>query len=73
MFGKHYDTRVSQNFVHTYTRVPYLDTEIFNIEVQGLKESRRTRDRTCRVIESIDFFRFHRPRTNKGEIRTLIR
>ena len=43
MFGKHYDTRVSPNFVHTYSRVPYLDTEIFNIEVEGLKQSRRTR------------------------------
>ena len=31
MFGKYYDRRVTPTFVRTYSRVPYLDTEIFNI------------------------------------------
>jgi hypothetical protein len=31
MFGT-YDQRVHKHFVHTYTRVPYLDTQIFDIE-----------------------------------------
>lgn len=54
MFGKHYDTRPQKNFIHIYTRVPYLDTEIFNIEVNGLRESRRTRQRTERAVESLE-------------------
>ena len=54
MFGRHYETRAMKNFTHIYTRVPYLDTEIFNIEVAGLRESRRTRDRTSRAVESIE-------------------
>jgi hypothetical protein len=37
MFGKHYDTRVHRHFVHTYSKVPYLDTEIFNIQNASLK------------------------------------
>lgn len=31
MYGKYADRRVYQHFVHTYSRVPYLDYEIFNI------------------------------------------
>lgn len=31
MFGREYDTRVSPHFVKIYSKVPYLDTEIFNI------------------------------------------
>ena len=54
MFGRHYDTRQQKNFIHIYTRVPYLDTEIFNIEVANLRESRRTRHRTSRAVESIE-------------------
>ena len=33
MFGKYYDKRVAPIFVKNYSRVPYLDTEIFNIEI----------------------------------------
>ena len=54
MFGHYYDTRPQKNFTHIYTRVPYLDTEIFNIEVAGLRESRRTRTRTTRAVDSIE-------------------
>ena len=54
MFGHHYDTKAQKNFIHIYTRVPYLDSEIFNIEVNSLRESRRTRGRTTKVVESIE-------------------
>lgn len=54
MFGHYYDTRPQKNFVPIYTRVPYLDTEIFNIEAEGLRCSRRARACTTRVIDSIE-------------------
>lgn len=41
MFGKYVDQRVYQHFVHTYSRVPYLDREIFNVETDALRLSRR--------------------------------
>lgn len=53
MFGRHYETRPHEHLVHIYSRVPYLDTQIFNIEVQGLRESRKTRNRTTRAIEGL--------------------
>jgi hypothetical protein len=31
MHGKYHDPRVYQHFAHTYSRVPYLDHELFNI------------------------------------------
>lgn len=31
MSGKYVDLRVYEHFVKTYSRVPYLDREIFNI------------------------------------------
>lgn len=31
MHGKYADRRVYKHYVHTYSRVPYLDHEIFNI------------------------------------------
>lgn len=37
MFGRHYDTRVEPHFVKIYSKVPYLDTEIFNIQAEGLR------------------------------------
>ncbi len=37
MFGRHYDTRVEKHFVPIYSKVPYLDTQIYNIEVEGLR------------------------------------
>jgi hypothetical protein len=46
MFGKHYDNRVHPHFVHTYTRVPYLDSQIFDLETHALKLSRKTKIRT---------------------------
>lgn len=41
MQGKYHDIRVYQHFVHTHSRVPYLDYEIHNIENSALRESRR--------------------------------
>ena len=37
MFGTYYDQRVHKHFVHTYSRVPYLDTQIFDIETENLR------------------------------------
>ena len=37
MHGKYHDARVYQHFVHTYSRVPYLDHEIFNCETKALR------------------------------------
>ena len=54
MFGHHYDTRAQKNFIHIYTRVPYLDSEIFNIEVTNLRESRRTRARTTKAVDCLE-------------------
>jgi hypothetical protein len=41
MFGKYVDQRPYQHFVHTYSRVPYLDREIFNVSTDALRLSRR--------------------------------
>ena len=46
MFGKYFDSRTHQHFVHTYSRVPYLDTQIFDLETSMLRESRRIKNRT---------------------------
>ena len=32
MLGTYYDYRVHKHFIHTYSKVPYLDTQIFDIE-----------------------------------------
>jgi len=32
MHGKYHDTRAYQHLVHTYSRVPYQDNEIFNLQ-----------------------------------------
>lgn len=45
MHGKYHDQRVYQHFVHTYTRVPYLDREIFNVGTDSLRLSRRADQR----------------------------
>jgi hypothetical protein len=50
MFGKYHDGRVYQHFVHTYSRVPYLDSEIFNVETNVLQESRRANQRVLTAV-----------------------
>lgn len=45
MYGKYVDQRVYQHFVHTYSRVPYLDREIFNVETDVLRQSRNAEKR----------------------------
>ena len=44
--GKYFDNRVHRHFVHTYSRVPYLDNQIFDIETANIRESRRIENRT---------------------------
>ena len=51
MFGKYHDSRVYQHFGHTYSKVPYLDTEIFNVETNALRESRRANQRLITATE----------------------
>jgi hypothetical protein len=51
MFGKYVDQRVYQHFVHTYSRVPYLDREIFNVENDALRLSRRADKRANEAKE----------------------
>lgn len=51
MYGKYSDSRVYQHFVHTYSRVPYLDSDIFNVETNALRESRRANQRVQTAIE----------------------
>lgn len=41
MYGKYVDQRVYQHFVHTYSKVPYLDREIYNVQTDALRLSRR--------------------------------
>lgn len=51
MHGKYVDLRVYQHFVHTYTRVPYLDREIFNIGTDSLRQSRKAEHRSAAASE----------------------
>ena len=54
MFGKHYESRPHEHLIHVYSRVPYLDSQIFNIESQGLRESRKSVRRTTRAVEGLE-------------------
>jgi hypothetical protein len=45
MYGKYADLRVYPHFVHTYSRVPYLDREIFNVGTDSLRQSRKAEQR----------------------------
>jgi len=56
MFGKYSDTRVYTNYIHTYSRVPYLDSEIFNVETNTLRESRRANQRIQTAVEGTHLF-----------------
>ncbi len=47
MHGKYVDLRVYQHYVHTYSRVPYLDREIFNVGTDSLRQSRRAEERSA--------------------------
>lgn len=51
MFGKYYDNRAHKHLVHTYTRVPYLDSQIFDMETAALKLSRKTKLRTQKATQ----------------------
>ena len=54
--GKYFDNRTHQHFVPIYSRVPYLDTEIFNIKTCAVQEERKIKNRTSSVIEGIYCF-----------------
>jgi len=45
MTSRYFDQRPYQHFVHTYSRVPYLDREIFNTGTDALRLSRRAEQR----------------------------
>ena len=69
MHGKYVDQRVYQHFVHTYSRVPYLDREIFNISTDYMRQSRRADRRTNEATQGISFIikefkRFHNSQKN---------
>lgn len=51
MHGRYHDQRVYQHFVHTYSRVPYLDREIFNVGTDSLRLSRRAEQRAADACE----------------------
>jgi len=53
MFGKYFDNRVHKHFVHTYSRVPYLDSQIFDVETANIRESRRIQVRTDKAATGI--------------------
>lgn len=46
MSGKYFDQRVYRHYEHTYTRVPYLDREIFNVGSDSLRVSCRAEHRS---------------------------
>lgn len=51
MHGKYHDQRVYQQFVPIYSRVPYLDREIFNVGTDSLRVSRRADQRAADANE----------------------
>ena len=53
MHGKYFDQRVYPHFVHIYSKVPYLDREIFNVSTDALRLSRRADQRANQAIEGI--------------------
>lgn len=55
MFGTYYDNRTHQHLVHIYSRVPYLDTQIFDIETESIRESRRIKNRTDKATSGISW------------------
>lgn len=58
MFGKYYENRTQRHLVHIYSRVPYLDSQIFDIETQAIKEQRRIKNRTDRATTGIFSYYF---------------
>jgi hypothetical protein len=50
MHGKYVDQRVYQHYVHTYSRVHYLDREIFNVSTDALRQIRRAEERSAQAI-----------------------
>lgn len=51
MTSRYFDQRVYQHFVPIYSRVPYLDREIFNVSTDALRLSRRADQRANQAIE----------------------
>lgn len=56
MSGKYYDQRVYRHYEHTYTRVPYLDREIFNVGTDSLRVSRRAEQRSSIASQGMHTF-----------------
>lgn len=69
MSGKYFDQRVYPHFVHIYSKVPYLDREIFNVSTDALRLSRRADQRANQAIEGIsDFIQEYRRSPNNLRI-----
>lgn len=51
MHGKYVDLRVYQHYVPTFSRVPYLDREIFNVSTDVLRQIRKAEDRSERAAK----------------------
>lgn len=54
MNGKYHDRRVYPHFVHTFSRVHYLDREIFNVSQDALRQTRRAEQRNIHAMQSKD-------------------
>lgn len=52
-YSRYFDNRVHPRLTKIYTRIPYLDTEIYNIGSESLRESRRITARTSRATDGI--------------------
>lgn len=52
-YSRYFDNRVHPHFTKIYTKIPYLDTEIYNIGAESLRESRRIVNRTSRATDGI--------------------
>ena len=75
MYGKYHDSRVYQHLVHTYSRVPYLDHEIFNVETQALRESTKANKRALTAQKGkLSFIKVLRePKKNQKCLKPLSR
>jgi hypothetical protein len=51
--SRYFESRVQPHFTRLYSKVPYLDTEIFNIGSDSLRESRKIAVRTNRASDGL--------------------
>lgn len=51
--SRYFESRVQPRMTRIYTRIPYLDNEIFNNDVESLRESRKIMNRTTRASQGL--------------------